>query len=95
MKQVKFVQNGIEVDDQYVHLTRQEMNIFLRLYGSRGRVWNSSYLADLIGPYIDPSTLRVHVKNIRGKLGNNAIKNRRGHGYSIGDDWVDDTDTSD
>lgn len=72
-----------------VELTPTEYRLLEHFLHHRGRQVATSRLADVLSTGGDPiteNTVRVHVKNLRTKLGGDWIRTRRGFGYALDED---------
>ena len=84
---------GVVYDMQKAKLTIQRNEILLRkieqkmlevLLKHKNSVVSTEMFQDEIwGEYVEPATIRVHLNNLRKKLPDTVIKNRRGLGYII------------
>ena len=84
---------GIVYDAKKAKLTIQNQEVVLRkieqemlevLLKHKNSVVSMQMFQDEIwGEYVEPATIRVHLNNLRKKLPDTVIKNRRGQGYII------------
>lgn len=76
-------------NDKVINLTTLEYKLFYLLVKNKNQVLETDYLLDFIysltGNYVEDNTLRVYIKRIREKLGEDIIKNIKGVGYKIND----------
>jgi len=76
--------NTLIHNNKEILLSKMEQDIFLVLLKRRNQVVSLSTFEDEIwGKYVDPANIRVQINNLRKKLPNSVIKNRRGLGYII------------
>lgn len=74
----------LNVDDKEVVLRKTEKDILEVLIKHKNSVVSISTLQDEVwGEYVEPATIRVQMKNLRQKLPEGIIQNRRGLGYII------------
>lgn len=75
------------VDEKIINLTTLEYKLFVLLVKNKSQVLETDYLLDYIynltGNYVEDNTLRVYIKRIREKIGEDIIKNVKGVGYKI------------
>ena len=70
--------------DENIALSRTEKDILGMLLKYHNQIVSISMLQDEIwGEYTDPANIRVQINNLRKKLPDDVIKNRRGLGYII------------
>lgn len=74
----------LTVNEEEVLLRKTEKDILELLIKHRNFVVSVELIQDKIwGEYVEPATIRVQLKNLRQKLPNGIIQNRRGLGYII------------
>ena len=81
---IELAGHAVEVDGHAVHLTRIEFNLLRALATSRGRLLpHQLLLAEAWGPdhESDVQVLRVHMSNLRRKIGARYIHTDPGVGY--------------
>ncbi len=84
---------GVVYDIQKAKLTIQKQEVVLRkieqkmlevlLKYNNSVVSTEMFQDEIWGEYVEPATIRVHLNNLRKKLPDTIIKNRRGLGYII------------
>jgi len=71
-------------DTQEIVLRKTEKEILELLIKNKNAIVSTQMIQDEIwGEYVEPATIRVQLKNLRQKLPENLIQNRRGLGYII------------
>lgn len=76
----------VEKDGRAVDLTSTEFRLLEQLIRHRGRALATADLADAVSSSGDPITtvtVRAHVRNLRGKIGEDLVRTRRGYGYYV------------
>ena len=72
------------IGDNEVVLRKTEKEMLEVLLKHKNMVVSTEMFQDEIwGEYVEPATIRVQLNNLKKKLPNNMIKNRRGLGYII------------
>lgn len=72
--------------DEELPLTTKEFELLLTMAENQGRVYSREELLTLVWGYDffgDSRTIDVHIKNIRQKIGKDAIKTIKGVGYKV------------
>ena len=71
-------------DEEEIVLRKTEKEILELLIKNKNAIVSTQMIQDEIwGEYVEPATIRVQLKNLRQKLPENLIQNRRGLGYII------------
>ncbi len=71
-------------EDQEIILRKTEQDIFEVLIKNKNVVVSCEMFQDQVwGEYVEPATIRVQLNNLRKKLPDDIIQNRRGLGYII------------
>ena len=76
----------VYLNNQAIELSAKEFAILEYLLRHKNQVVTRKQIVDHVWNYdaeVLPNTVEVHVKHMRGKLGNNIIKTVRGFGYEI------------
>lgn len=77
-------QRQLSLDNQEIVLRKTEQDILEVLLKHRNIVVSTQMFQDEVwGEYVEPATIRVQLNNLRKKLPDNIIQNRRGLGYII------------
>jgi len=79
MKKSKLMQN-----DEEIVLRKTEKEMLEVLIKNKNAVVSTQMFQDAVwGEYVEPATIRVQLNNLRKKLPDSVIQNRRGLGYII------------
>ena len=79
MKKSKLMQN-----DEEIVLRKTEKELLEVLIKNKNAVVSTQMFQDAVwGEYVEPATIRVQLNNLRKKLPDSVIQNRRGLGYII------------
>jgi len=79
MKKSKLMQK-----DEEIVLRKTEKDMLEVLIKNKNAVVSTQMFQDAVwGEYVEPATIRVQLNNLRKKLPNSVIQNRRGLGYII------------
>lgn len=74
----------LTIDEKEIILRKAEKDILELLIKNKDIVVSVEMFQDEIwGEYVEPATIRVQLKNLRQKLPEGIIQNRRGLGYII------------
>ncbi len=90
---VDFRRRRVDRGGEPLVLTRSEWTILLALLTHPGEPVSSSELGDRLthgDERVRANTVAVHVRNLRGKVGDGRIVTRRGFGYLVREDDGDD-----
>ena len=72
------------VDNKEIVLRKTEQDILEVLLKHKNKVVSTEMVQDEVGgEYVEPATIRVQLNNLRKKLPDSVIENRRGLGYII------------
>jgi len=76
--------NKLMLDDKEILLRKTEQDILKVLIKNKNSVVSTEMFQDEVwGEYVEPATIRVQLNNLRKKLPEDIIQNRRGLGYII------------
>lgn len=76
--------NKLMFDDKEILLRKTEQDILKVLIKNKNSVVSTEMFQDEVwGEYVEPATIRVQLNNLRKKLPEDIIQNRRGLGYII------------
>lgn len=74
----------LSMDDKEIVLRKTEQDILEVLLKNKNAVVSTQMFQDEVwGDYVEPATIRVQLNNLRKKLPDDIIQNRRGLGYII------------
>ena len=78
------IKSKLIVDDEEIVLRKTEQDILEVLLKHKNAVVSTEMFQDEVwGEYVEPATIRVQLNNLRKKLPDSVIENRRGLGYII------------
>ena len=78
------IKSKLTVEDEEIVLRKTEQDILEVLLKHKNAVVSTEMFQDEVwGEYVEPATIRVQLNNLRKKLPDSVIENRRGLGYII------------
>ena len=78
------IKSKLMVDNKEIVLRKTEQDILEVLLKHKNTVVSTEMFQDEVwGEYVEPATIRVQLNNLRKKLPDSVIENRRGLGYII------------